>query len=71
MPASRWTFAQVGPNGDLIFVLGSGENGDLLVQLTDELSLQRNVTPTGSRIAATLGSSALNEPISRISPIQR
>lgn len=56
VPASRWTFAQVGPKGDLILVLGSRASGKGLTQLTDEFRRQRSKTPTGSRIAATLGS---------------
>ena len=54
--ASRWTFARIRPNGDLVLVLSSHANRELLAQSTDEFRRQRQKTPTGSRIAATLGS---------------
>jgi len=56
VPASRWTFARVGPAGDLALVFGSHANGGRLADLTDEFQRQRRKTPTGPRIAATLGS---------------
>jgi DNA-binding CsgD family transcriptional regulator len=56
VPASRWMFAQVGPDGNLSLVLGSHATGGLLAELTDEFQRQRQKAPTGSRIAATLGS---------------
>lgn len=57
VPASRWTFARVGANGELsLLVLGSDANGNLLAQSVDEFKRQREKAPTGSRIAATLGS---------------
>ncbi|MDQ6944614.1 MAG: hypothetical protein M3169_19115, partial [Candidatus Eremiobacteraeota bacterium] len=56
VPASRWTFARVGPAGDLVLVFGSHANGRRLAQLTDEYQRQRLKAPTGPRIAATLGS---------------
>jgi DNA-binding CsgD family transcriptional regulator len=55
VPASRWTFAKVGPDGQLIFVAGSHGDGTSLPRLVDEVRRQRQVTRTGSRIAATLG----------------
>ena len=56
VPASQWTFAHVGPNGDLALALGSHAKGQRLLQLTEEFHRQRKKAPTGSRIAATLGS---------------
>ena len=56
VPASRWTFAQVGPDGNLALVFGSHANGGGLSALTEEFQRQRKKAPTGSRIAATLGS---------------
>jgi len=56
VPASRWTFAHVGPDGNLALVLGSYANGRRLAELTAEFACQRKKAPTGSRIAATLGS---------------
>jgi DNA-binding CsgD family transcriptional regulator len=56
VPASRWTFAKVGAGGELVLVFGSHANGSRLADLTDEFQRQRRIAPTGSRIAATLGS---------------
>jgi DNA-binding CsgD family transcriptional regulator len=56
VPASRWTFAQVAPNGDLVSLFSSHSNGEALAKLTDELGRQRTKSPSGPRIAATLGS---------------
>ena len=55
VPASRWTFAHAGSNGDLVLVFGSQQNDRQLAELTEELQRQRKKTPTGSRIAAMLG----------------
>jgi hypothetical protein len=56
VPASRWTFARVAPNGGLVSVFGSHANGKVLAWLADELRRQRTKCPTGPRIAATLES---------------
>lgn len=53
-PASRWTFARVEPNGELLSVYGSQSNGTELVKLAEELKRQRGKSRTGPRIAATL-----------------
>jgi DNA-binding CsgD family transcriptional regulator len=55
VPVSRWTFAQVAPNGDLVSLFSSHSNGEQLARLTDELGRQRTKSPSGPRIAATLG----------------
>jgi DNA-binding CsgD family transcriptional regulator len=55
VPASRWTFARVEPNGDLVSLFGSHPNGQQLTRLEDEFKRQRSKVPTGPRIAATLG----------------
>src|ERR1035441_8505931 len=54
VPASRWTFARVAPNGGLVSLFGSHANGKVLAWLADELRRQRSKCPTGPRIAATL-----------------
>src|SRR5664280_1134605 len=56
VPASRWTFARVAPNGGLVSLFGSHANGKVLAWLADELRRQRTKCPTGPRIAATLES---------------
>jgi DNA-binding CsgD family transcriptional regulator len=55
VPASRWTFARVLPNGELDALFGSHGNGHARTALADELRRQRSKAPTGPRIAATLG----------------
>jgi len=56
VPASRWAFARVRPNGDLTTLLSSGGNGeDLSVLTQDEFQRQRAKTKKGASIAATLG----------------
>jgi DNA-binding CsgD family transcriptional regulator len=52
---SRWTFARVGPSGDLISLYGSHSNGGEMARLTDEFKRQRTKSPRGPRISATLG----------------
>jgi len=56
VPASRWTFARVESNGDLVSLFGSHPNGAGLAALADEFRRQRAKAATGPRIAATLGS---------------
>ena len=56
VPTSCWTFAHVGPNGELVSLFGSRASGTGLAGLSDEFKRQRTKTPTGPRIAATLGS---------------
>jgi DNA-binding CsgD family transcriptional regulator len=56
VPASRWAFARVQPNGDLVSLFGSHTNKIELARLEDELRRQRTTAPIGPRIAATLGS---------------
>jgi len=55
VPASRWTFARVEPNGELASLFGSDGNGTQLARLEDEFKRQRTKVPIGPRIAATLG----------------
>lgn len=55
VPASRWTFARVQPNGELDSLFGSHADGKERAALTEELRRQRIKAPTGPRIAATLG----------------
>jgi DNA-binding CsgD family transcriptional regulator len=55
VPASRWTFGRVEPNGDLVSLFGSHANGKGLAGLADEFKRQRTKASTGPRIAATLG----------------
>ncbi len=57
VPASRWTFARIQPNGELVSLFGSHVSGK--AGLTDEFKRQRSRAPAGPRIAATLG--ALDE----------
>lgn len=56
VPASRWTFARVEPNGDLVSLFGSSTIDPESAALADELKRQRSKSPSGPRIAATLGS---------------
>ncbi len=55
VPASRWTFARVGPGGNLVSLFGSHGYGQGLAGLEDELERQRSGASVGPRIAATLG----------------
>ncbi|HEY5341894.1 MAG TPA: helix-turn-helix transcriptional regulator [Candidatus Aquilonibacter sp.] len=55
VPASRWAFARLEPDGELGNLLGSRENGGTLAELKSEQSRQRAKSKTGPRIAATLG----------------
>ena len=55
VPASRWKFARVTTDGDLHVIFASHENAKTLSMLIDEFKRQRQKTPTGPRIAATLG----------------
>jgi DNA-binding CsgD family transcriptional regulator len=54
VPASRWAFARLEPDGELGHLLGP-ENGGALSKLKSENALQREVSSTGPRIASTLG----------------
>jgi DNA-binding CsgD family transcriptional regulator len=56
VPASRWTYARVEPNGTLVSTFGSNDGAGGLPLLADELKRQRTKSATGPRIAATLGS---------------
>jgi DNA-binding CsgD family transcriptional regulator len=55
VPATRWTFARVEPNGELVTTFGSRSTGEGLAELNEELKRQRTRVPLGPRIAATLG----------------
>ena len=55
VPASRWTFARVEPNGELLSRFGSDACDPGLAGLADELGRQRSFAAAGPRIAATLG----------------
>jgi DNA-binding CsgD family transcriptional regulator len=56
VPASRWAFARLMPDGELAgLLLGSQGNGGELVRLKDEFERQREKAKKGPRIAATLG----------------
>jgi len=56
VPASRWTFARVRPDGELTTLLSSGGDSEELSRFAqDELVRQRVAAKKGSRIAATLG----------------
>ena len=56
VPASRWTFARVEPDGTLASLYCSERNGTELSRLADEFNRQRKQAPTGPRICAMLGS---------------
>jgi DNA-binding CsgD family transcriptional regulator len=56
VPASHWTFARVDPKGALDSLYGSQGSGKGLAGLADEFKRQRTKSPSGPRIAATLGS---------------
>ena len=55
VPASRWAFARLEPEGELGNMLNSKGNGDELSSLKSEFSRQRAKVKVGPRIAATLG----------------
>ena len=56
VPASRWSFARLMPDGELAgLLLDSQANGGELSRLKDEFDRQREKTKKGPRIAATLG----------------
>jgi DNA-binding CsgD family transcriptional regulator len=55
VPASRWAFARLEPDGALGRLLSSRGDGDELRTLKSELSRQRKKVKIGPRIAATLG----------------
>jgi DNA-binding CsgD family transcriptional regulator len=56
VPASRWAFARLSPDGELAgLLLGSRGNGGELSRLKDEFARQRGKVKKGPRIAATLG----------------
>ncbi len=56
VPASRWSYATVGHNGELGSHFGSDPRDDDVARLTDELQRQRAKSPAGPRIAAALSS---------------
>jgi DNA-binding CsgD family transcriptional regulator len=56
VPASRWAFARLRPDGALAgLLLDSPGSGEEMSHLRNELDLQREQAKTGARIAATLG----------------
>jgi DNA-binding CsgD family transcriptional regulator len=55
VPASRWAFARVAPDGDMIHLLASEGNEADLSDLRNEFKRQRLQAKTGPRIAAALG----------------
>ena len=55
VPASRWAFARLEPDGDLDRMLASDRAPGELSQLESELRRQRSKARTGPRIAAALG----------------
>jgi DNA-binding CsgD family transcriptional regulator len=55
VPASRWAFARVAPDGATAQLLSSDGNGGSLDRLQGELKRQRLKAKTGPRIAAALG----------------
>lgn len=56
VPASRWAFARLRPDGELAgLLLDSGGDGGELLQLKTEFKRQRQKAKIGPRIAATLG----------------
>jgi DNA-binding CsgD family transcriptional regulator len=59
VPASRWAFARVQRDGELASLYSSHVDPEELSRLSDELDRQRLKSPTGPRLAATLG--PLNE----------
>lgn len=59
VPSSRWAFARVERDGELTCLYSSHIDPKEVVRLSDELARQRTKSPTGPRLAATLG--PLNE----------
>lgn len=56
VPASRWAFARLMPDGELAgLLLDSEGNGGELLRLKNEFARQRQKAKKGPRIAATLG----------------
>ncbi|GAC1403926.1 MAG: hypothetical protein NVSMB64_06410 [Candidatus Velthaea sp.] len=55
VPASRWAFARVAPDGDMDRLLASNGNGAELSGLQSEFKRQRLQVKAGPRIAAALG----------------
>lgn len=56
VPASRWAFARLMPDGELAgLLLGAQGNGGELLRLKDEFDRQRGKAKKGPRIAAMLG----------------
>ena len=55
VPASHWTYARVGPGGNLVSLFGSPPPGSGLHGLSLEFNRQRAKASKGPRIAATLG----------------
>jgi len=55
VPASRWTFAKVEPNGDLASLFGSDGGSAPFEDLMDEYKRQRTKAARGPRITETLG----------------
>jgi len=56
VPASRWAFARLRPDGELAgLLLDSQRDGGDLSSLRNEFDRQREKAKTGARIAATLG----------------
>src|SRR5580698_6514571 len=56
VPASRWSFARLRPDGELAgLLLDSPRNDDELSRLRAEFQRQREKAKVGSRLAATLG----------------
>jgi DNA-binding CsgD family transcriptional regulator len=55
VPASRWAFARVAPDGDMNHLLASEGNPDDLSDLKSEFKRQRLEAKSGPRIAAALG----------------
>jgi DNA-binding CsgD family transcriptional regulator len=55
VPASRWAFARVTPDGELVMLLDSQGNKGGLAPLQNEFERQGGTAKAGARIAATLG----------------
>jgi DNA-binding CsgD family transcriptional regulator len=61
VPVSRWAFARPDAKGKLAFLLGSQRQGNGLAELQSEALRQRERSPKGPRIAATIGPLGNNE----------
>jgi len=55
VPSSRWAFARVERDGTLGALFGSHLDANESARLSDEFARQRTKSPTGPRLAATLG----------------